>query len=134
MKKLTERVSVSAREAVPLRDAPAAKVGMRLGDFDGEAERREHIDQALASTVASVPASVASIPPERGRPAMRPTKMIATPIDATLRKILRDLRNEHEVSEAFILETALREYFGTRPLDEIAADLRRRGGRLRRTT
>lgn len=103
---------------------------MRLDDFGDDSGRREHLDEALASTVGQRPALPAS--PTAPSPS-RTTKMIATPIDATLRKMIRDLRGEHEVSEAFTLETALRDYFGDRPLDEIAADLRRRGGRLRRT-
>jgi len=112
---------------------------MRLADFAEDAGRREHIDDALASAVAqrSAPPAIeptsAPEPPMQPKPAMRPTKMIATPIDSTLRKMIRSLRNEHDVSEAFTIETALREYFSDRPLEEIAADLRHRGGRLRRT-
>ncbi len=105
---------------------------MRLDDFGDDGVRRQHVDEALASTVGQrsiLPASPTAPSPSP----TRTTKMIATPIDATLRKMIRDLRGEHEVSEAFTLETALRDYFGDRPLDEIAADLRRRGGRLRRT-
>ena len=137
MKKLNERPPVSAREAVPPPPAPSG--GMRLADFAEDAGRREHIDDALASAVAqrSAPPAIeptsAPEPPIQPKPAMRPTKMIATPIDSTLRKTIRSLRNEHDVSEAFTIETALREYFSDRPLEEIAADLRHRGGRLRRT-
>jgi len=131
MKKLNERTPISARAAVPT--LPVASGGMRLDDFgDDDGTRREHVDEALASTVGQrsvLPASPTAPSP----PPSRTTKMIATPIDARLRKMIRDLRGEHEVSEAFTLETALRDYFGDRPLDEIAADLRRRGGRLRRT-
>jgi hypothetical protein len=103
---------------------------MRLDDFNDDGDRREHVDEALASTVGQ--RAVVPSPPSPSPPA-RTTKMIATPIDAKLRKVIRDLRSEHEVSEAFTLETALREYFRDRSLDDIAADLRRRGGRLRRT-
>lgn len=127
MKKLSERTPVSARAAVP---TPLATGGMRLDDFDDDSSRREHVDEALASTVGQ---RVVSDSPPSPSPPARTTKMIATPIDAKLRKVIRDLRSEHEVSEAFTLETALREYFRDRSLDDIAADLRRRGGRLRRT-
>lgn len=103
---------------------------MRLEDFDDDSARREHVDEALASTVGQ---RAVSPPTPTPSPPTRTTKMIATPIDAKLRKVIRDLRSEHEVSEAFTLETALQEYFRDRSLDDIAADLRRRGGRLRRT-
>jgi len=132
MKKLNERSPVSARVAVPAPAAPT--VGMRLDDFPDEADRREHVDEALTSAIGQRPTPPS--PPSlvaATKSRLRPTKMIATPIDASLRKMIRDLRGDHEVSEAFTLETALREYFGDRSLDEIAADLRRRGGRLRRT-
>jgi hypothetical protein len=58
--------------------------------------------------------------------------MIATPIDAHLRQRVRELRGQYEISEAFVVETALRTFFGDRPLADVAADLRARGGRLRR--
>lgn len=113
---------------------------MRLADFADDGARREHVDEALTSAVAQrsaaptmVSTSAPEPPPMQMKPAMRPTKMIATPIDVSLRKMIRDLRSDHDVSEAFTLETALREYFSDRPVEEIAADLRRRGGRLRRT-
>ncbi len=126
MKKLSERAPISARAAVPTPPNSA----MRLEDFDDDSPRREHVDEALASTVGQRIVSPSTPTPS---PPARTTKMIATPIDAKLRKVIRDLRSEHEVSEAFTLETALREYFRDRSLDDIAADLRRRGGRLRRT-
>jgi hypothetical protein len=102
---------------------------MRLDDFKVESERLEHLNESLAPTIAERP-----VPPmiPQALP-VRNTKMIATPIDAVLRKKLRELRNEHEISEAFIIETALQEYFRGRPLVEIAVELRERGGRLRRS-
>ncbi len=133
MKKLNERSPVSARAAVPPSAAPTA--GMRLDDFSNEGDRREHVDEALTSTIgqrSALPSAPSLAESTKSR--LRPTKMIATPIDASLRKMIRDLRGDHEVSEAFTLETALREYFGDRSLEDIAADLRRRGGRLRRTS
>jgi hypothetical protein len=59
--------------------------------------------------------------------------MIATPIDAQLRLRVRELRGQYEISEAFVVETALRTFFADRPLADVAADLRARGGRLRRS-
>ena len=59
-------------------------------------------------------------------------KMISTPIDAEVRRRVRELRLSHDISEAFVLETALRDFFRDREIEEIAMDLRARGGRLRR--
>lgn len=120
-------VNTAAEEvpAAPAANAPASPA----------AHAHEPVAAAAgnATTPASAPpiteTSPASAPPPKARPA---TKMIATPIDAELRLRVRDLRGRHEISEAFVVETALTEFFGSRPLEEIAADLRARGGRLRR--
>jgi hypothetical protein len=79
------------------------------------------------------PRTLASSPaPQIARPPKPTTKMIATPIDAQLRQRVRELRGQYEISEAFVVETALRAFFADRPLADVAADLRARGGRLRR--
>jgi hypothetical protein len=119
-------VPQSARANVP--SLPNA--GMRLDDFSTPNERSEHLNESLASTIAEPPP-----PQERATPQSQPvraTKMIATPIDIGLRKTLRELRNGYEISEAFTIEIALKSYFDNRPLEEIAVELRERGGRLRR--
>jgi hypothetical protein len=125
-KNLRPVVPQSASATVPIG-------GMRLDDFAVESRplnRLDPLNEALASTLVERPPLPIQIPHQA--PAVRATKMIATPIDAGLRKRLRELRNDYEISEAFIIETALQEYFDGRPLAEIAAELRERGGRLRR--
>lgn len=73
--------------------------------------------------------SVIATPAAQAKPAL---KMISTPIDAEVRRRVRELRLSHDISEAFVLETALRDFFGDRENEDIAMDLRARGGRLRR--
>ena len=146
-KKFTERKPVSARGIVPsaIDEPPRA---MRIDDFPDLEGEREHIKSALTSAVKPLledyelesnlePAShvmQASAPPAIV-PAVHITpekKMISTPIDSGLRKILFELRSDFEISIAFTVETALREYFAGRPTSSIADDLKGRGGRLRR--
>jgi hypothetical protein len=134
----------SARTAAPIPAAvlPASGV-MRLDDLSADDARTAHVTESLERVVlppaeeevATPPAPSVGAPPRPAPPAVQPhkrmTKMIATPIDSELRARLRDLRN-YEISEAFVLETALRAFFADRPVADIAADLRARGGRLRR--
>lgn len=61
------------------------------------------------------------------------TAMIATPIDSALRKEVRDLRNFFQISESFVIESALRLLFDGRTLDDVAGELKAQGGRLRRS-
>lgn len=126
-KKFEPVVPQSAREAVP-----SVGTGMHLDDFAVSNPRVDHLEESLAPTIAELKPVIPTTPSPHNAPT-RTTKMIATPIEAGLRKMLRELRNEYEVSEAFTIETALRAYFGDRPLAEIAAELRERGGRLRRS-
>jgi len=128
-KTLKEVAPQSARAAVP-------GASMRVDDFKVENDRLEHLNLSLAPTLAE--RSLRSLPASQplkatSVPQTRVTKMISTPIDVTLRKMLRDLRNDHEISEGFTVETALREYFRGRSPVEIATDLRERGGCLRRS-
>ena len=60
------------------------------------------------------------------------TEQISSPIDATLRQKVRDLRGTHRISEAFTLEYALRALFNDRNLSSVAAELKDAGGGLRR--
>lgn len=140
-KQLQEIAPRSARNVAPPPDPapPASGAVMSLEDLPGNV-RSQHVEQSLERTV---------MPPHRGErpreatdrqtavaaavPPPKPTtKMIATPIDAQLRQRVRELRGQYEISEAFVVETALRTFFADRALAEVAADLRARGGRLRR--
>lgn len=111
---------------------------MSLEDLPADL-RSQQVEETLERTV--LPQAREARPPSRPEPqdaaAVRPTKpttkMIATPIDAQLRQRVRELRGQYEISEAFVLETALRTFFADRALVDVAADLRARGGRLRRT-
>jgi len=58
--------------------------------------------------------------------------MIATLIESELRQRVRELRGQFEISESFVVETALETFFADRALSDVAADLRARGRRLRR--
>ena len=96
----------------------------------GPAQRpRATPPEALPATVAPAASGVPTVPAQSAKPI---TKMIATPIDAILRQRVRELRGQYEISEAFVVETALRAFFANRTIDDVAADLRARGGRLRR--
>jgi hypothetical protein len=142
-KQLQEVIPRSARSAAPPPAVPAAASGsvMSLDDLPADA-RSQHVEESLeravlpreeaAPTKAEPPTPIvrSAEPPKPAKPA---TKMIATPIDAQLRQRVRELRGQYEISEAFVVETALRSFFGERPLADVAADLRARGGRLRRT-
>lgn len=139
-KQLQEVTPRSARMVAP---PPSAITGvvMSLDDLPGN-ERSQIVEESLeravlhrakeeepARTIELAPAAAAPIPPS----AKPTTKMIATPIESQLRQRLRDLRGQFEISESFVVETALRTFFADRPLSDVAADLRARGGRLRRT-
>ncbi len=141
MKKELQEISPrSARTVapspVPLSPSPGAV--MSLDDLPGDG-RSQHVGESLERTVlpqvrrdppiaADIPSPAPPVPPTT-KPL---TKMIATPIDAQLRQRVRELRGQYEISEAFVVETALRAFLGDRPLADVAADLRARGGRLRR--
>lgn len=139
MKKLLQEVAPrSARSAVP--QPPVAGAVMSLDDVPGSARSRQ-VEESLERAVlpqqqAEEPlhqAVPSPMPPSVVRPEKAATKMIATPIDAQLRQRVRELRAQYEVSEAFVVETALRTFFGERSISDVAADLRARGGRLRRS-
>jgi hypothetical protein len=113
---------------------------MSLDDLPGN-ERSQIVEESLERAVLPQtkeeeparkiePAPMAAPVPVRASPT---TKMIATPIESQLRQRVRDLRGQFEISESFVVETALRAFFADRPLSDVAADLRARGGRLRRT-
>ena len=113
---------------------------MSLDDLPDGA-RSQHVEESLERAVlqqrqeegAGAKTQTSPPPSPVVQPAKRFTKMIATPIDAQLRQRVRELRGQYEISEAFVVETALRTFFAERPLADVAADLRARGGRLRRT-
>jgi hypothetical protein len=138
-KQLQEVTPRSARTAAP-PTPPAAGAFMTLEDLP-ENERSQLVAESLERTllpqakeeeappsVYSAPAPTPVLLPEQPK-----NKMIATPIDAALRQRVRDLRGQFEISESFVIETALRTFFADRPLSDVAADLRARGGCLRRT-
>ena len=140
-KQLHEVAPRSARTVAPPAATLIAASGavMTLDDLplEGHSERiAESLERAVLPqrTEGATPAKTEDSPPatpvRRAKPAM---KMIATPIDAELRQRVRDLRAQHEIAETFVVETALRTFFADRPLADVAADLRARGGRLRRT-
>jgi len=91
--------------------------------------REERISQSLSVGQEKKEQSP-SAPPTPAPPRVR--EMLSTPIDASLRQTLRKLRYEFKVAEAFTVETALREFFGVRRIEDVVADLQGRGGRLRR--
>ena len=140
-KQLQEVIPRSARSAAPPPAVPAAASGsvMSLDDLPADA-RSQQVEESLERAVlpqrqTEEPPAQRDLPPvptPAPRPALPATKMIATPIDAHLRQRVRELRGQYEISEAFVVETALRTFFGDRPLADVAADLRARGGRLRR--
>ncbi len=106
---------------------------MSLDDIPGN-DRSQIVEKSLERAVLPQAKEEEPRPTvETLAPAKPATKMIATPIDAQLRQRVRDLRGQFEISEAFVVETALRTFFADRPLSDVAADLRARGGRLRRT-
>jgi hypothetical protein len=140
-KQLQEVIPRSARSVAPqpAPTAPAAGGVMSLDDLS-ETARSQHVEESLERTVLPQPreeapratAATSTVTPQTVRPPKPATKMIATPIDAQLRQRVRDLRGQYEISEAFVVETALRAFLADRPLADVAADLRARGGRLRR--
>ena len=144
MKKLTEVAPRSARAAAPSPPVPDPPpqpgAVMSLDDLPGTDARSQHVEESLERAVlpqsgtagSAPPATSEPLPPPAPKPAASATKMIATPIDAILRQRVRELRGSYEISEAFVVETALRSFFADRTIDEVAADLRARGGRLRR--
>lgn len=131
-KQLQEVAPRSARTAAPAAPASPGAV-MSLDDLPANARSQtveESLERALLPQVKEEESRENVEPPVSAKPA---TKMIATPIDAQLRQRVRELRGQFEISEAFVIETALRTFFADRPLSDVAADLRARGGRLRRT-
>jgi hypothetical protein len=140
-KQLQEVTPRSARSAAPPPTVPATTSGsvMSLDDLPADA-RSQQVEESLERAVLpqrqreeGLPQrDTSEVPTPVARPALPATKMIATPIDAQLRQRVREIRGQYEISEAFIVETALRTFFGDRPLADVAADLRARGGRLRR--
>lgn len=141
-KQLQEVAPQSARSIAPLPSAQPQpspeRVGavMSLDELPGDA-RSLYVEESLERTILqprvedTAPATTAFAPAVQAT-GKRGTKMIATPIDAELRRSVRELRGQYEVSESFVVETALRAFFADRPLADIASDLRARGGRLRR--
>ncbi len=141
-KQLQEVTPRSARTVAPPPPAITGAV-MSLDDLPGN-ERSQIVAESLERAVLPQakeeetarniePAPAAAPFPVRATPATPATKMIATPIESQLRQRVRDLRGQFEISESFVVETALRTFFADRPLSDVAADLRARGGRLRRT-
>ena len=141
-KQLQEVTPRSARTVAPPPPAITGAV-MSLDDLPGN-ERSQIVAESLERAVLPQakeeetarniePAPAAAPVPVQATPAAPATKMIATPIESQLRQRVRDLRGQFEISESFVVETALRTFFADRPLSEVAADLRARGGRLRRT-
>ena len=134
MKKLTE---VPARSAIA--DRPVGKV-MTLDDLGTDPRSQVVTDsfervlpQSPPTPAASAIASARAIPTPATISKASPTQMLSTPIDAQMKKKLNQLRLEHGISTAFIVELALTRFFGTRDNDEIAHELLEHGGRLRRT-
>jgi len=138
-KQLQEVTPRSARTVAPPPPTTTGAV-MSLDDLPGN-ERSQIVAESLEravlpqakeeETARNIEPAPGAVPvPVQATPA---TKMIATPIESQLRQRVRDLRGQFEISESFVVETALRTFFADRPLSEVAADLRARGGRLRRT-
>ena len=120
----------SSLERIDLNPAPAPPT---QAPAIVPAETTPPVDQATSGGAAqSPPTQIPIAQPPAPEPKKATVKMISTPIDAELRLRVRELRSVHEISEAFVLESALRDFFGDRDLTEVAADLRARGGRLRR--
>ena len=141
-KQLQEVTPRSARTVAPPPPTTTGAV-MSLDDLPGN-ERSQIVAESLERAVLPQgkeegparniePARAAASVPVQATPAAPATKMIATPIESQLRQRVRDLRGQFEISESFVVETALRTFFADRPISEVAADLRARGGRLRRT-
>jgi len=135
-KQLQEVAPRSARTVAPPPETPSGAV-MSLDDLPGD-PRSQRVEESLERSVlppreeGTARRTDTVAPPTSAVPPKPTTKMIATPIDAQLRLRVRELRSQHEISEAFVVETALRTFFADRPLADVAADLRARGGRLRR--
>ena len=134
MKKLTE---VPARSAIA--DRPVGKA-MTLDDLGTDPRSQvvaDSFERVLPQSPSTPAASPATFPHAIPAPATiskaSPTQMLSTPIDAQMKKKLNQLRLEHGISTAFIVELALTRFFGTRRNDEIAHELLEHGGRLRRT-
>jgi len=138
-KQLQEVVPRSARTVAPLPTTATSGAVMSL-DHLPAGERSQHVEESLERTVlpqavqeTSRKTDPQTLTIQTAHPAKPTTKMIATPIDAQLRQRVRELRGQYEISEAFVVETALRTFLADRPLADVAADLRARGGRLRRS-
>lgn len=112
-------------------------------DFSADAmqsdRNQEHVE-ARSERLAPIPViaekkKLNQLPPilKSAQPsAAQRTEQISSPIEATLRQKVRDLRGIHRISEAFTLEYALRALFNDRNLSSIAAELKDAGGGLRR--
>jgi len=105
--------------------------GMKMNDLSAagdpaRARRLEASYQDREKKVAPSPPPPAAIQKDPAR------EMLSTPIASALRQMLRDLKFYKNISQAFTVETALKDFFANRTMDEVAADLRSRGGRLRR--
>jgi hypothetical protein len=124
----------SSLERIDLNPAPApAPASPTPAPAIVPAEMSAPVDQATSAGAAkSPPPQIPIEQPPAPEPKKATVKMISTPIDAELRLRVRELRSVHEISEAFVLESALRDFFANRDLSDVAADLRARGGRLRR--
>ncbi len=131
MKKHLQEIAPQSARALATPPAPVGRA-MLLDDLDHDHPRAQHVEASLERALPPRPREVA---PTSFRPefSTRTTKMIATPIDGRLRQSVRTIRAQYEISESFVVETALRLFFADRSLADIAADLRARGGRLRRS-
>jgi hypothetical protein len=127
-KQLQEVTPRSARTVAP--QTPATGAIMSLDDLPGNersqivAESLERVVLPQAKEEEPLLAELTPTLPRPTVPAKPTTKMIATPIDSQLRQRVRDLRGQFEISESFIVETALRTFFADRSLSEVATDLR----------
>jgi len=135
-KQLQEVAPRSARTVAPPPSTATSGAVMSLDDLP-TSQRTQHVEESLERALLPPAAEETSRrtdpPTPSAHPAKPATKMIATPIDAQLRQRVRELRGQYEISEAFVVETALRTFLADRPLADVAADLRARGGRLRRS-
>lgn len=125
---------LAPRSARALAAPPLAPVGraMSLDDLNGGDLRSQHVEESLERALPPRTRMIAPAAPRSESPP-RTTKMIATPIDGRLRQSVREIRAQYEISESFVVETALRAFLADRSLADVAADLRARGGRLRRS-
>ncbi len=125
---------IAPRSARALATPPPVPVGraMSLDDLNDDHLRAQHVEESLERALPPRTREIAPVV-SRVESSVRTTKMIATPIDGRLRQSVRAIRAQYEISESFVVETALRLFFADRSLADIAADLRARGGRLRRS-